>query len=328
MRTTGDAPVTVRHLTEPKDVRTEMAADIMSGLTSTPKAIPSKYFYDARGSQLFEAITRLPEYYLTGAEREILEVHADDIMALARPHELVELGSGSSDKTRLLIDAMRRTGAGTRYVPVDISEDALLSAAKDLCVDYTWLEIEGLVGDFHSDLPAVPRRGRRLAMFLGSTIGNLQARERRAFLGQVRQILQPGDHFLLGVDLVKDVDTMVAAYNDSTGVTAEFTKNILHVVNRELGADFPVEVFEHVPRWNPTLAGMEAWLRASRAVTVRVVALNMEIEIDSGEMIHTEVSCKFTQQSVVEMLAGTGMVARGWFTDPAGRFALVLARRE
>lgn len=324
MRTAGDAPVTIRRLSEPSD--TDLAADIMSGLTSTPKAIPSKYFYDARGSELFEEITRLPEYYLTPAEREILRTHADDIMAIARPYELVELGSGSSEKTRLLIEAMRRAGTGRRYVPIDISEEALRRAARELCGDYLWLEIEGLVGDFHTDLPRAPRKGRRLVAFLGSTIGNLGNRERAVFLGEVRKMLQPDDHFLLGVDLVKDIPTMVAAYNDSAGVTAEFTRNVLRVVNGELNADFDVEAFEHVPCWNEELACMEAWLRASRPMTVHVRGIGLTVELAEGEMIHTEVSCKFTRDGVEAMFAEARFETDGWFTDRAGRFALALAR--
>ena len=325
MRTAGDAPVTIRYLAEPIDTRAELAADVMSGLTSNPKAIPSKYFYDAVGSDLFEQITRQPEYYLTNAERDILEAYADDIMELASPRELVELGSGSSVKTRLLIEAMHRAGTGSRYVPIDISEDALAGAAKELCGDYTWLEIEGLVGDFHTDLPKAPRRGRRLVAFLGSTIGNLQDRERTMFLGQVDEMLAPGDHFLLGIDLVKDEETLIAAYDDAAGVTAAFTRNILDVVNRELDADFDVEAFRHVPLWNPELACMEAWLEATRPMRIHVRDLNLDVDIAEGERIHTEVSCKFTRASAGEMFTGSGMDVVAWFTDADHRFAVVLA---
>ena len=326
MRTAGDAPVTISHLSEPADFRSELAADVMSGLTSTPKAIPSKYFYDALGSELFEQITHQSEYYLTRAEREIIEAHADEFMRIAAPEELVEIGSGSSIKTRLLIDAMRRAGTGRRYVPIDISEDALMAAAQELCADYLWLEIAALVGDFHSDLPKAPRRGTRLVAFLGSTIGNLRAHERSAFLGEVRSMLEAGDHFLLGIDLVKDADTLVAAYNDAAGVTAAFTRNILTVLNRELDADFDVAAFTHRPVWNPTDACMEAWLEAERDMTVSVSALGLTVNVQAGERIHTEVSCKFTRETVTAMFAGSGMEVDGWFTDPDNRFAMVLAR--
>ncbi len=325
MRATGSAPVTVRRLSAPHDFRSELAADVAAGMAAVPKTIPSRYFYDAVGSALFEEITRLPEYYLTRAETEILSERADEIMRLVAPDEMVELGSGSSTKTRLLIEAMRPVG-GRRYVPIDISEAALSQAAAALCTDYLWLEIEGLVGDFHTDLPLLRRRGRRLIVFLGSTIGNYPPATRGEFLAEIARALDDGDALLLGVDLVKDVPTMLAAYDDAAGVTARFTKNVLAVVNRELDADFPVEDFTHVPRWNPDLSCMEAWLRAERDMTVTISALDLVVDLAAGEEIHTEVSCKFTREGIAAELAAAGLQVCSWFTDRAERFGLLVAR--
>ena len=324
MRTAGDAPVTIRRLSEPVDTFEELAADIMSGLTGHPKAIPSKYLYDGRGSELFEDITRLPEYYLTSAEIEILRGASDTIMALARPHEIVELGSGSSTKTRLLIDAMRRGDYGTKYLPIDISEDALRAAALDLCETYAWLEIEGLIGDFNSDLPDVPRSGRRLIVFLGSTIGNLDTLNQRLFLNALSSLLEPDDLLLLGMDLVKEPEALIAAYNDTLGITAEFTRNVLHVVNRELDADFPADTFGHVPIWNEEAARMEAWVESPKDMGVRVGALNLDVSLKAGERIHTEISCKFTPASIHRLFSGAGLRVVETFMDRDKRYALVL----
>lgn len=326
MRTAGDAPVRIHRLSEPLDFRAELAADVMTGMTGTPKSIPSKYFYDGVGSDLFEEITLQPEYYLTRAETDILLEQADDIMDITGPSEIVEIGSGSSIKTRLLIEAMHRAGTGRRYVPIDISEDALTAAAQELCGAYTWLTIDGLIGDFNADLPKAPRLGKRLVIFLGSTIGNLEDAERTPFLRSVRSMLSPEDHFLLGVDLVKDVPTMVAAYDDAAGVTEAFTKNILTVVNRELDADFDVTRFDHVPVWNEAEERMEAWLRATEAMEIKIHDLNLAVHVEAGEEIFTEVSCKFTRDSVERMFAGSGLEIAGWLTDPDDRFALVVAK--
>ncbi len=325
MRTTGDAPVTVRRLSAPNDFRAQLAADVAAGMRATPKQIPSRYFYDAVGSALFEEITRLPEYYLTRAETEILTDRASEIMRLVEPDELVELGSGSSTKTRLLIEAMRATG-GRRYVPIDISEAALREAAVALCSDYPWLEVEGLVGDFHTDLRLLRRRGRRLLAFLGSTIGNYPPAGRAELFTTIAAALDDGDALLLGVDLVKDVPTMVAAYDDTAGVTARFTKNVLDVVNRELNADFPTDEFTHVPRWNAEESRMEAWLRADRDMDVHIRALDMTVPIAAGEEIHTEVSCKFTREGITAELGAVGLGPVAWYTDRAERFGLVVAR--
>ncbi len=323
MRTKGDAPVTVSLLTQPRDHRSQLLTDVFHGFTAYRKYLPSKYFYDGKGSDLFEAITELPEYYLTRAETEILAEHADDILNTVRPDELVELGSGSSRKTAMLIEAMQRSG-GQRYVPIDISEDALRGAVSELCADYTWLEVEGLVGDYVADLHNVRRRGRRLVVFLGSTVGNYVPTLRYSLLREVATSLDPGDAFLLGVDLVKDAPTMIAAYDDSAGVSAEFNLNILRVVNRELDGDIPIDAFEHVTRFDPTFSCMSQSLRAARPVVANLRALDLAVTFLEGEEIHTEVSCKFTHNQIKEEFAAAGMGLDGWFTDGENRFGLAL----
>jgi len=324
MRKVGDAPVTVSPLTPPTDHRAQLLEDVRHGFTAYRKHLPSKYFYDARGSELFEQITTLPEYYLTRAETEILEAHADALMDRLQPDEMVELGSGSSSKTRLLIEAMHRAG-GRRYVPIDISEDALRSAAMDLCTDYKWLEVEGLVGDYVADLDKVQHHGRRLIVFLGSTIGNYVPTLRHSLLRSVASALGPGDSFLLGVDLVKDEPTMVAAYDDSAGVSAEFNLNILRVVNQELDGDIPLDAFEHVTRFDPNYSCMEQSLRATRRVVANLQALDLAVTFVEGEEIHTEVSCKFTRQGVESDFRAAGMQLDQWLTDGQHRFALAVA---
>jgi len=324
MREKGDAPVTVSHLTQPTDHRAQLLEDVRHGLTAYRKHLPSKYFYDARGSELFEEITRQPEYYLTESEAEILDRHSDGIMTRLQPDELVELGSGSSRKTTMLIEAMHHLGSGKRYVPIDISEEALRAAALDLCTTYKWLEVEGLVGDFVADLGKVRRRGRRLIIFLGSTIGNYPPTLRYSLLRAVSAALDAGDSFLLGVDLVKDEATMIAAYNDAAGVSAEFNLNILRVVNRELDGDIPIETFEHVTRFDRQFSCMAQSLRATREVIANIRALDLAVTFHAGEEIHTEVSCKFTREGVEGDFAAAGMHLDEWLTDSMERFALAL----
>ena len=326
MRSEGDAPVTVRHLSDARDQNVELANDALEGLTANPKRMPSKWFYDSRGSQLFEDITRLPEYYLTRAETEILETHALPIISELQPAEIIELGSGYSVKTKLLIDAMRSAGSGSRYVPIDISEAALWQAAQHLCTYYPWLAIDGLVGDYFTDLQKVPRRGRRLVAFLGSTVGNYEEGERKDFLGALASMLQPGDGLLLGLDLVKAEESLLAAYDDAAGVTAEFNKNMLHVVNRELGADFAIEDFEYAAIWNEERACIEMGLRASRPMVVSLTRLLLEISFEEGEMLHNEISCKFTRRTAAAELGAAGLSLDSWHTDRHHRFAVAVAR--
>lgn len=316
---------TMTRLSPQADRIEQLASDVRQGLGTTPKWLPPKYFYDARGSELFEEITRLPEYYLTRAEREILEGITDGLAGRLRPGELVELGSGSSRKTRLLLEAMHRHCGGHRYAPLDVSVDALEGAAAALSSVYPWLEFEGFVGDFTADLPRVPRRARRLLAFLGSTIGNLDPDERAALLGGVAAALRPGDRFLLGVDLVKDPAVLQAAYDDAAGVTAEFNRNLLRVLNRELGAAIPVDAFEHVAVYDPEKSRIEMRLRALRDLTVEFPSLELEVGFHAGEELRTEISCKFTREGVERELAAAGLRLESWHTDAAERFACAVA---
>ncbi|AYY13215.1 L-histidine N(alpha)-methyltransferase [Actinobacteria bacterium YIM 96077] len=313
-----------RHLDDTDLART-LAVDVRAGLTATPKTLPPKYFYDARGSQLFEQITRVPEYYPTRAERAILTAHADEIALLAGADTLVELGSGSSEKTHLLLGGMRTAGALRRYVPVDVSESALNGAVKELDADYPELDIHGVVADIEHHLHLLPRRGRRLVAFLGGTIGNLFPSERHRFLADVRASLRPGDTLVLGTDLVKDPRRLVAAYDDAAGITAEFNRNVLHVINRSLGADFLPETFDHVATWDATNEWIEMRLRAGSDHVVRIAELGVTVEFANGEEIRTEISAKFRPDTVASELALAGFAVRSWWTDPDGDFALTLA---
>jgi L-histidine N-alpha-methyltransferase len=310
------------------DQAAQLRADARSGLTATPKWLPPKWFYDARGSELFEDITRLPEYYPTRAEREILADRAGEIAALTGAHTLVELGSGSSEKTRLLLDALRSQGTLNTFVPLDVSATALADAVAVLGGEYPGLHIQGVVGDFNrhlKHLPATTGDAARLVLFLGGTVGNLPPPDRSRFFAELRSTLEPGEWLLLGADLVKDPAVLVPAYDDAAGVTAEFNRNVLHVLNRELGADFDVEAFAHVARWDPEQEWIEMRLRATRAMTVRVAALDLTIGFAAGEDLRTEVSAKFRREGLADELAATGFAIRRWWTDAAGRFSLSLA---
>ncbi|MDP8962046.1 MAG: L-histidine N(alpha)-methyltransferase [Actinomycetota bacterium] len=323
----GPDRVRISHLSPPRELRDELAEDVRAGLTAARKSLPPKYFYDARGSALFEEITRLPEYYLTRAETAILERQAGAIVAEAAPIELVELGSGSSRKTRLLLEAMHRRApvVPPRYVPLDVSHTALREAAEAIAHDYPWLEIEAVVGDFQRDIAALPRRGRRLIAFLGSTIGNLERDERSVFLKRIAGLLAPGDRFLLGVDLMKDVAALEAAYDDAAGLTAAFNRNLLAVLNRELGSDLPLDAFEHVARYDRERACIDMFLRASREVVATFPELELTVRFTPGEELHTEVSCKFSRPQVTQELGDAGLALERWLTDHDNRFALVLA---
>ncbi|MFI8351845.1 L-histidine N(alpha)-methyltransferase [Streptomyces cyaneofuscatus] len=299
-----------------------LRADVLSGLTRHPKTLPPKWFYDARGSELFEDITRLPEYYPTRAEREILEERAGEIAAVSGARTVIELGSGSSEKTRHLLEALDGLES---YVPVDVSESALTGAAESLLAEHPGLSVHALIADFTGGLALPGTPGPRLVAFLGGTIGNLLPEERAGFLHSVRSLLSPGDALLLGTDLVKDEETLVAAYDDASGVTAAFNKNVLNVVNRELGADFPLEDFDHVAVWNPEQRWIEMRLRARRALTVKIRELDLVVPFEAGEELRTEVSSKFRQEDVREELAAAGLQLAQWWTDAAGRFALSLA---
>ncbi|MFI9820410.1 L-histidine N(alpha)-methyltransferase [Streptomyces sp. NPDC052013] len=299
-----------------------LRADVRHGLTSTPKTLPPKWFYDAHGSDLFEKITELPEYYPTRAEREILFARAGEIAAAAGARTLVELGSGSSEKTRYLIDAL--TGLHS-YVPVDVSESALTQAGEALAAERPGLRVHALIADFTGSLTLPDAPGPRLVAFLGGTIGNLLPAERAAFLASVRALLAPGDGLLLGTDLVKDEQVLVRAYDDSAGVTAAFNKNVLTVINRELGADFDPAGFEHVALWDAEREWIEMRLRSRGAQTVKVPALDLAVDFAAGEELRTEVSAKFREAGVREELAAAGLELSRWWTDREGRFALSLS---
>lgn len=299
-----------------------LRADVLSGLTRHPKTLPPKWFYDARGSELFEEITRLPEYYPTRAEREILAARAEEIAAASGARTVIELGSGSSEKTRHLLDVLPELHS---YVPVDVSESALTGAADSLLAEHPGLSVHALIADFTGGLALPGTPGPRLVVFLGGTIGNLLPEERAAFLRSVRSLLSPGDALLLGTDLVKDEKTLVAAYDDAAGVTAAFNKNVLNVVNRELGADFPLDDFDHLAVWNPRDRWIEMRLRARRALSVKIRELDLVVPFEAGEELRTEVSAKFRQEDVREELSAAGMRLTQWWTDSAGRFALSLA---
>ncbi|MFE7355889.1 L-histidine N(alpha)-methyltransferase [Streptomyces sp. NPDC057543] len=299
-----------------------LRADVLHGLTRHPKTLPPKWFYDAHGSELFEEITRLPEYYPTRAEREILIDRAEEIAAASGARTLIELGSGSSEKTRHLLDALPALHS---YVPVDVSESALRGAAEALLAHRPDLSVHALIADFTGGLALPGTPGPRLIAFLGGTIGNLLPDERSVFLKSVRSLLSPGDGLLLGTDLVKDEEVLVAAYDDAAGVTAEFNKNVLMVVDRELGADFDPADFDHVALWDPEREWIEMRLRARAALTVKIPDLDLVVPFEAGEELRTEVSAKFRKEGVRSELGAAGLRLDQWWTDSADRFALSLA---
>ncbi|MFH8798582.1 L-histidine N(alpha)-methyltransferase [Streptomyces sp. NPDC017936] len=299
-----------------------LRTDVRDGLSAFPRTLPPKWFYDAHGSDLFERITGLPEYYPTRAEREILVDCSAEIAAAAGARTLVELGSGSSEKTRHLIAAL--TGLHT-YVPVDVSESALTQAGRALIAERPGLGVHALIADFTAPLTLPDTPGPRLLAFLGGTIGNLVPDERAAFLASVRGLLAPGDALLLGTDLVKDEDVLVRAYDDAAGVTAAFNKNVLAVVNRELGADFDPGAFDHVALWDAENEWIEMRLRSRTAQTVKIPALDLAVDFAAGEDLRTEVSAKFRQEGVRAELSAAGLELTHWWTDREGRFALSLS---
>ena len=301
--------------------------DVRAGLSATPKNLPPKWFYDAVGSDLFDQITRLPEYYPTRTEAQILRSRSAEIIAAAGADTLVELGSGTSEKTRMLLDAMRDADLLRRFIPFDVDASVLRSAAAAIGEEYPGIEIDAVCGDFEEHLGKIPRVGRRLVVFLGSTIGNLTPGLRAEFLSTLADTLQPGDSLLLGTDLVKDTGRLVRAYDDAAGVTAAFNRNVLAVVNRELSANFDLDAFEHVAKWNDDQERIEMRLRARTAQHVRIRALALEVDFAAGEEMLTEVSCKFRPENVAAELAEAGLRQTHWWTDPAADFGLSLAVR-
>lgn len=304
---------------------TALRRDVRDGLTQTPKMLPPKWFYDSVGSDLFDQITRLPEYYPTRTEAQILRRRSPEIVAAAGVDTLVELGSGTSEKTRMLLDAMRDSGQLRRFIPFDVDAGVLRAAGDAIGQEYPGVEIDAVCGDFEEHLGKIPAVGRRLVAFLGSTIGNLTPGPRANFLASLAETLQPGDSVLLGTDLVKDAERLVSAYDDSAGVTAAFNRNVLSVVNRELDADFDLDAFAHVAKWNADEERIEMWLRADAPQQVRVAALDLDVAFGAGEEMLTEVSCKFRADRVADELAKAGLRQTHWWTDEAGDFGLSLA---
>jgi len=310
------------------DAAATMARDVRTGLSAELKELAPKYFYDERGSQLFEQITELDEYYPTRAEHAILASRSAEIVAAAgAPRCLVELGSGSAAKTRHLLSAMRDEGCLATYVPVDISEEITHETARLLADEYPGLTIRGLVCDFERHLERIPDEGGgRMIAFLGGTIGNLYPAQRQEFLARLADLMGPRDRLLLGTDLVKDTDRLEAAYDDAGGVTAEFNKNVLHVLNRELGADFDLDAFAHVANYDVAAARMDIRLRSRVEQTVWLEELELEVDFAAGEEMRTEISAKFTDASLRDAYAAAGLEMTDWLTDPAGDYALSLAR--
>ena len=309
----------------PDELATALREDVERGLTSTPKMLPPKWFYDERGCQLFDEITRLSEYYPTRREREILIERSAAIASAANADTLVELGSGTSEKTRILLAAMREHGSLRRFVPFDVSEPTLRDAGTSLEQEFDGLHVHAVVGDFDRHLDTIPDGGRRLIAFLGGTIGNFGPEDRGRFLKEVVAMMNDGDHLLIGFDLVKDIGRLEAAYNDSRGVTAEFNRNVLRVINRELDADIDVEAFEHMAFFDLEEEWIEMRLRSTCDQRARIAEIGLDVAWQSGEQMRTEISCKFTPQGAERELTDTGLDVRDWWTDTAGEFALSLS---
>lgn len=305
--------------------RSALREDVRNGLGQQPKSLPPKWFYDDVGSDLFDRITRLPEYYPTRAEAEILRAHSAEVAQLSGADTLVELGSGTSEKTRMLLDALQEVGALRRFIPFDVDAGVLETAGEAIARAYPGVRVDGVCGDFEHHLAQIPDGGRRLFVFLGSTIGNLTPGPRAEFLAGLAAVMHDGDGLLLGTDLVKDTGRLVRAYDDAAGVTAAFNRNVLAVVNRELDADFDLDEFAHVARWNSAEQRIEMWLRAGRAQHVVVGELDLAVDFAAGEEMLTEVSCKFRREQVADELAAAGLRLRRWWTDAAGDFGLSLA---
>jgi len=305
-----------------------LADDVLDGLTRPFKELPPKHFYDARGAELFDQICDLPEYYPTRAERAILEQSAEELALLTGAVELVELGSGTAAKTRVLLDAMYAAGTLSLYIPVDVTEAMVRDCAETLTSEYPGLRVHGVIGDFERHLDRVPRAaGPRIVAFLGGTIGNFPPGSRRRFLREISRLLGPDDHLLMGTDLVKDPQVLEAAYDDAQGVTAEFNRNVLRVLNRELQADFDPEDFEHIALFDPAHEWIEMRLRSRREHTTLVRGLDLPVHFDAGEEIRTEISAKFTPERLQGDLSAAGLELVRWLTDPDGLFALTLSRR-
>jgi len=310
----------------PEDVRSQMRADALRGLQGEHKSIPPVWFYDERGSRLFEEITQLPEYYPTRAERALLEAHARAIAALAKADTLVELGAGACEKTRVLLSALQEAGSLDRYVPFDVSDEFLRAAATTLSDEFDTVDMHLVIGDFHHHLAEIPDDGRRMIAFLGGTIGNLDPQQRARFLFDLNCTMSSDDSLLLGTDLVKDRARLVAAYDDAAGVTADFNRNVLHVLNEQLGGDFEPDRFRHVARWNEDEQWIEMRLRAEEASRVHLSGAGLVVHFAEGEELLTEISAKFTPRRVEDELSQAGFVVEGMWGADDGEFLLTLAR--
>ena len=310
----------------PEDLSRALREDARRGLTSKPKELPPKWFYDETGSRLFDEITRLPEYYLTRCERSILNERAGEIARRCRADTLVELGSGTSEKTRILLRALGAEGL-KRFVPFDVSEGVLREAADSINLEHPSLQVHAVVGDFERHLDRLPADGCRLIAFLGSTIGNFAPHARAAFLRELAASMNDRDSLLIGFDLVKDRRRLEAAYNDAAGITADFNRNVLRVLNRELGADFDVGRFEHIAMFDPDEQWIEMRLRSVGDQRISVREVDLEVSFDDGETMRTEISAKFRRDRIHAELASAGLGARHMWTDDGGNFALVLASR-
>lgn len=304
------------------------ADEVRRGLTASRRTLSPRWFYDDAGCALFERITHLPEYYQTRSEQQILDSCIDDCIGRLRPTELVEIGSGSARKTRTILAAMARSGDLERYIPFDVSPGAIVRSASDLAAEFPGLRVHGVAGDFSRHLARIPHRapsGRRLVAFLGSTIGNLEPRARRSMLNRIARLLKPGDALLLGTDLAHDPELLVRAYDDASGVTAAFNRNIVHHLNRAFDGDADPSSLAHVARWNARASRIEMHLRATEPLLWNLRGLDLVVPLAVGDDIRTEISCKFTRNAVLTLHEGAGLLLDGWFEDPPGRYAVSVA---
>jgi L-histidine N-alpha-methyltransferase len=320
----GEGDVEVR--LDPGALDARLRADVLAGLSDRPRQIASTWFYDEEGSRLFDEITRLEEYYQTRTERTLLGTHAAQIVEASAARSLLELGSGTCEKTRVLLDELARQGRLERIVPIDISSEFLERSVVELAAEYPDARVTGLVDDFDGALAALPAAPSRLVAFLGGTIGNLRPSERSSFFERLVEQLDASDSFLLGVDLIKAEERLVAAYDDAKGVTAEFNRNVLAVLNRSLGGDFDLDAFDHVARWDAEESWIEMRLRSRHAQRVELRSLELVVDFDQGEDLLTEISAKFTVASISAELEAAGLVVLEAFTDADSDFALLLAR--
>ena len=325
---TVDNTLSADERAETETASVEAHAELRRALQRRPRTVPPRWLYDDRGSDLFDQITRLPEYYQTEAERQILADHSRMIAEMTAATTVIELGSGTSDKTRTLLDAFVAHGMIERFVPLDVSEATLLDAAAMLGERYSDLDVSPVIGDFNQHLHRLPTGGTRLVAFLGGTIGNFYQEERTAFLGALADVLDPGDWVLLGVDLIKPVDRLLSAYNDSAGTTDAFIRNALTVINRELGGNIDVGNFDYVPFWDGREERIDMRLRACEPERARIEALDLDVELESGEELRIEISTKFSQDKLFTELAEVGFADGAFFTDPAHDFGIALVRRQ